>query len=177
MTGFPLRYVHQNILVGQGDARAALFRIDAVSYPFLAAADKRDWLGRLARFAFSVEADFSLWRVCRAYPAERYAQQAEALLDARSQSAAVWRSYLRGHEGHLRELGPFVPEGYLAVSLNSERAAGVVRGADRIRRRVETLFGVEAAVPIAGSEIEALIVAEERAFRRAEACLPLRRAT
>ena len=32
-------------------------------------------------------------------------------------------------------------------------------------------------MPIPASEIEALIVAEERAFRRAEACLPLRRAT
>ena len=70
MTGFPLRYVHQNILVGQGDARAALFRVDTVSYPFLAAADKREWLRRLARFAFAAEADFSLWRVCRAYPAD-----------------------------------------------------------------------------------------------------------
>ena len=71
MTRFPLRYAHQNILVGEGDARAALFRVDTVSYPFLAAADKREWLRRLARFAFAVEADFSLWRVCRAYPAER----------------------------------------------------------------------------------------------------------
>ena len=129
MSRFPLRYVHQNILVGEGDARAALFRVDTVSYPFLAAADKRDWLGRLARFAFSVEADFSLWRVCRAYPAERYAQQAEALLDARSQSAAAWRSYLRGHEAHLRELRSFVPEVYLAVSLRTDAGAcGVVRG-------------------------------------------------
>src|SRR5215208_4254735 len=110
MTGFPLRYVHQNVLVGRGEARAALFRVETVSYPFLAAAEKRAWLGRLARFAFAAEADFSLWRVCRAYPAERYAQQAEALLDARSQSAAAWRSYLRGHEAHLRELRSFVPE-------------------------------------------------------------------
>ena len=39
MSGFPLRYVHQNILVGAGEARAALFRVDTVSYPFLAAAD------------------------------------------------------------------------------------------------------------------------------------------
>jgi hypothetical protein len=174
---FPLRYVHQNILVGEDDARAALFRVDTVSYPFLAAADKRDWLGRLARFAFSVEADFSLWRVCRAYPAECYAQQAESLLDARSQSAGAWRSYLRGHEAHLRELRSFVPEVYLAVSLRTDAATGVVRGADRIRRRVEALFGVAAPVPIAASEVEALIVAEERAFRRAEACLPLRRAS
>src|SRR3954453_22670719 len=176
MTRFPLRYSHQNILVGNGDARAALFRVDTVSYPFLAAADKRDWLGRVGRVAFRVEADFSLWRVCRAYPAERYAQQAESLLDARVQSAAAWRAYLRGHEAHLRELRSFVPEVYLAVSLNTERTGGVVRGPDRLRRRIEALFGVAAAVPIPGSEIEALIVAEERAFRRAEACLTPRRA-
>src|SRR3954451_24475546 len=177
MTRFPLRYAHQNILVGEGDARAALFRVDTVSYPFLAAADKREWLGRLGRVAFSAEADFSLWRVCRAYPAERYAQQAESLLDARGQSPAAWRSYLRGHEAHLRELRAFVPEVYLAVSLNTDRATGIVRGADRIRRRVEVLFGVAAAVPIPATEIEALVAAEERAFRRAEACLPLRRAS
>ena len=159
------------------DDRAALFRVDTLSYPFLAAADKCDWLRRLARFAFAVEADFSLWRVCRAYPAERYVQQAVALLDARGQSPVAWRSYLGGHEAHLRGLRSFVPEVYLAVSLNAERATSVIRGADRIRRRLEALFGVDAAVPIPATEIEALIVAEERAFRRAEACLPLRRAT
>src|SRR4051795_4895805 len=98
MSRFPLRYAHQNILVGDGDARAALFRVDTVSYPFLAVADKRGWLQRLARFAFSVEADFSLWRVCRAYPAEQYAEQAIALLDERHQSTAAWRSYVDGHE-------------------------------------------------------------------------------
>ena len=109
MSRFPLRYAHQNIVVGHGEARAALFRVDTGSYPFLAVADKREWLRRLARFAFAVEADFSLWRVCRAYPAERYAEQAEGLLDARTQSAAAWRSYLNGHEAHLRALRSFVP--------------------------------------------------------------------
>jgi hypothetical protein len=177
VTGFPLRYVHQNILVGQDDARAALFRVDTVSYPFLAAADKREWLRRLARFAFAAEADFSLWRVCRAYPAESYAVQAQGMLDERHQSAIAWREYLKGHEAHLRELRSFVPEVYLAISLVTDRDSGVVRGMDRMRRRVEGLFGVAGVVPIPASEIEALIVAEERAFRRAEACLPLRRAT
>ena len=148
-------------------ARGAVPAWTTVSYPFLAAADKREWLRRLARFAFAVEADFSLWRVCRAYPAERYAEQAEALLDARQQSPAAWRSYLRGHEAHLRELRSFVPEVYLAVSLAAERPGGPLRGMDRVRRRVEELFGVAATLPIAASEIEALIVAEERAFRRA----------
>ena len=177
MTRFPLRYAHQNVLVGQGEARAALFRVETVSYPFLAAADKREWLRRLARFAFSVEADFSLYRVCRAYPAEDYARHAERLLDARGQSPAAWRSYLRAHEAHLRELRSFVPEVYLAVSLAGERPPSLVRGADRLRRRVEELFGVAGAVPIPAAEIEALVASEERAFRRAEACLPVRRAS
>jgi hypothetical protein len=170
---FPLRYAHQNILVGHDEARAALFRVDTVSYPFLAAADKRDWLRRLARFAFAAEADFSLWRVCRAYPAERYAHQADALLDARGQSPAAWRSYLRGHEAHLRELRSFVPEVYLAVSLTSDQTTSVIRGADRIRRRIEAVFGVEAPVPMPEAEIEALSSprsARSVALRRACHC-------
>jgi hypothetical protein len=181
MTGFPLRYVHQNILVGQGDARAALFRVDTVSYPFLAGAEKRAWLGRLARFAFTVEADFSLWRVCRAYPAGAYVDQAAGMLDGRHQDPSAWHAFLQGHEAHLRELRSFVPEVYLAVSLQGERAAGVgsglLRGLDGVRRAIEDALGVGAEVPIATSEIEALIAAEERAFRRAAGCIPLRRAT
>ena len=176
MTRFPLRYAHQNILVGHGDARAALFRVDTVSYPFLATADKREWLRRLARFAFAVEADFSVWRVCRAYPADRYADQAEALLDPRGQKPAAWRAFLHGHEAHLRRTRSFVPEVYLAVSLQPPGAQGLGRGMDRMRRRVEALFGVAGAAPIPAAEIEALIVAEEKAFRRAESCLPVRRA-
>ena len=81
MTGFPLRYVHQNVLVGSGAERAALYRLETVSYPFMSVAQQREWLGRLARLAFVVEADFSLWRVSRAYPAERYVKENEALLD------------------------------------------------------------------------------------------------
>ena len=52
-----------------------------------------------------------------------------------AQSAAAWRSYLNGHEAHLRELRSFTPEVYLAVSLAGARR--LVRGVDRIRRRVE----------------------------------------
>ena len=50
-----------------------------------------------------------------------------ALLDDRGQSAAAWRSYLNGHEAHLRELRSFTPEVYLAVSLPAQRSAGVDR--------------------------------------------------
>jgi hypothetical protein len=181
MTGLPLRYVHQNVLVGHGDARAALYRVATISYPFMASADKREWLSRLARFAFAVEADFSLWRVNRAYPADRYVEQAEGMLDDRHQTREAWCSYLRGHEHHLRKLRSFVPEVYLAVSLRADGAsglgAGLLRGVDRFRRRMEALAGVGGVPPIAAAELEALIACEERAFARAAGCLSVRRAT
>jgi hypothetical protein len=181
MTGLPLRYVHQNILVGQGDARAALFRVQTASYPFLSVADKREWLRRLARLAFTLEADVSLWRVNRAYPAEDYVAQAAGMLDERRQDAEEWRTYLAGHQAHLRRLRSFVPEVYVAVSLRSGSTSGfgegVLRGVDRARRRLESLFGVGSLPPIAAAEIEALISEEERAFRRAAGCLPVGRAS
>src|SRR5688500_2461475 len=181
MTGLPLRYVHENILVGHGDARAALFRVGTASYPFLSVADKREWLRRLARLAFSLESDVSLWRVNRAYPAEDYVAQAAALVDERRQDPDVWRSYLAGHEAHLRRLRSFVPEVYLAVSLRpaarSTFGDGVLRTVDRARRRLEALFGIGSLPPIAVAEVEALISEEERVLRRAAGCLPLQRAT
>ena len=91
------------------------------------------------------------------------------LLDERPQSAAAFRSYLHEHDARLRELRAFVPEVYVAVSLDTEQQRGRVRGADRIRRHVEGLFGVAGARSIAAAEIEALIVAEERTFQRVEA--------
>jgi AAA domain-containing protein len=177
----PLRFVHQNILVGHGDARAALFRVPTISYPFLAVADKREWLRRLARLAFAVEADLSLWRVTRAFPAGDYVAQAEGLLDARHQDREAWHGYLRGHEQRLREMRSFSPEVYVAVSLRAARASslstGVLRSADRARRRVEALLGVAGQPPIPAAELEELIVEEERTFGRACACLPVCRAT
>ena len=135
MTGLPLRHVHQNILVGHGDARAALYRVSTISYPFMAVADKREWLRRLARLAFAAEADLSLWRVTRAYPAEDYVAQADGMLDERHQARDAWRSYLHGHKERLREMRSFVPEVYLAVSLRAAAPAslgsGLLHGLDR----------------------------------------------
>ena len=83
---------------------------------------------------------------------------------------------LHGHEAQLRELRSFAPEVYLAVSLRRPSARwepGCCAAPIARAGGLEALFGVAAAAPIAGAEIEALIVAEERAFRRAEACLPV----
>ena len=180
MSGLPVRMVHRNLLVGAGADRAAVYRLECVSYPFLPTADKRAWLRRLARLAFAVEADFSLYRVCRDYPAHAYAAQAAGMLDARRQDPEAWRTLLDGHASHLRRLRAFAPEVYLAVSLRSEQrsalGAGAIRGLDRTRRRLEALLGVgDPSLP--ADELDALEVEEERLFARVSGCVPARRVT
>jgi len=159
VSAFPLRYAHANILFGRGDERAALFSLETISYPFRTDRDKIAELKRLAQFAFAIEADFSLWRVCRAYPAERYLEQAAGLLDERHQSRARWTDYLTGHEHHLAALESYVPEVYVAISLRagapSRLGGNLLRSWDRTRRRLEDLLGVGAPQPVGSGELDA----------------------
>ncbi len=176
MSDFPLRYASGNLLIGPGGEAAALYRAAPVPYPFASAAEKWGLLARLERFAHLVGADFSLWRVQRAYPAERYVAELEGGADPEHADSEGWRRYLRGHEERLAGLDSHLPEVYLAVSL-SAAAKGHRRSLDRARRRLEELAGVGAPRPIPRAELEALRVAEERAFGRLGAVAGLRRAS
>ena len=175
MIRFPLRYARRNVLIGPGGDAAALYRAETVSYPFLPAAEKWGLLGRVERFGHLIGADFSIWRVPRAYPAGRYAGELAGAPDARHADPEAWRAYLRGHEARLAELGSSVPEVYLAVSLGGRRKGGL-RSLDRARRRLEEMAGVGAARPISGAELSELAAAEQRCFERLSALLGLRRA-
>ena len=183
MSLFPLRYARQNVLFGQGGETAALYRLGLVSYPFLPVADKWALLHRLERLAAVVGADFSLWRVNRAYPADRYVADTLGLLDERGQDPEAWRSYLVGHRRRLDRLAAHVPEVYLAVSLRTGDAPevgfgrGLVRQVDRARRRVEDLAGVAAVRPISTGELEGLAVAEQRVYDRLRAVIACERAS
>lgn len=176
MRDFPLRYARRNVLIGPGGEAAALYRAEPVSYPFAPLSQKWGLLRRLERFGHLVGADFSLWRVQRAYPADRYAA---GLLDAADPVHAdrdAWRRYLEGHESRLAELEPSLPEVYLAVSLG-ERPKGGLRSLDRARRRVEEIAGAGAPRPVPRGELEELAAAERRCFERLAGLLGLRRAS
>jgi hypothetical protein len=178
---FRLSYARANVLFGVGDERAGLYRLGDVSYPFLPVAEKWRWLHRLERFAALIGADFSLWRVSRAYPAARYPQDMAGLLDERGQSPQVWRAFLAAQQHRLAALDAHSPEIYLAVALAQETASGLggglVRSLDRARRRLEVLAGVGTPQPISASELEALATVEERVDERLRVALPARRAT
>lgn len=180
MSGFSLRYAHNNVLVGRRGDSAGLYRLAMSSYPYLPTAGK--WLlqRRLQRLAHVIAADFSLWRVNRAYPAQEYVNHTAGLLDARHQDPGVWREFLEGHQQRLCQLGSHTPEVYLAVSLAGQRAAslgsGLLRGADRVRRRVEEIAGIGAASPITSGELSELATREQRTFQRLSGVLHARRA-
>ena len=180
MSALPLRYARGNLLIGRGGEAAALYRVSMVSYPHLPVADKWLWQRRLERLAYVVGADFSLWRVQRAFPSERYPDELDGLLDHRGQDPAAWRTYLEAQAERMGGLASHVPELYLSVSLAARQSSGLgtslVRQADRGRRRLEDLLGVAAARPISGSELEGLATAEQRLFERLAAAVSLRRA-
>jgi hypothetical protein len=176
VSAFPLRYARRNVLIGPGGEAAALYRADPVAYPFLPVAEKWALVHRLERFGHLVGADFSLWRVQRAYPAERYAEDLAGSADPRHADIEGWRRHLEGHEKRLAELDSHLPEIYLTVALH-EPAKGHLRSLDRARRRVEEMAGVGPPRPISGAELEALAGAEQRCFERLANVIGLRRAT
>jgi len=167
---FPLRYAHLNILIGAGDQRAALYAVEPVSYPHKPLREKVRILQTLAHFAFAAEADFSLWRVSRAHPAAGYVDQAADLLDTRYAAPDSWRAHLAGHQDRLAQLPSHVPEVYLAVGLRPAQRPGPVSAllgaSDRLRRRVEGVFGIAGQRPIPASELQGLAEAEERTHAR-----------
>lgn len=178
MSAFPLRYARRNILIGPGGEAAALYRADTTAYPFLPTSEKWALLFRLERFAHLAGADFSLWRVHRAYPAERYPDELADLLDAAHGVPERWRRYLDGHADRLRQLGSYLPEIYVAVSLaEAEGGPGALRSFARVRRRVEELAGIGGPRPISGAELEALAAAEQRTFDRISGAIALQRAS
>jgi hypothetical protein len=177
---FGLRYAHGNILVGRGGQAAGLYRLGMTSYPFLPVGEKWALQRRLQRVAHTIAADFSVWRVNRAYPADRYVEHTAGLLDDRHQDPQVWQTFLEGHRERLRQLGSHIPEVYMAVSLAANNPAGIgtdlIRGVDRARRRVEELAGIASASPISAGELRELATREQRIFERLNGVIATRRA-
>lgn len=180
MNGLPLRYAHRNVLLGCGGDAAALYRLGMSAYPFLPAEGKWVLARRLQRLAHTVAADFSVWRVNRAYSAERYVEHTGGGLDVRHQDSEAWRGFLSGHEQRLRDLGSHIPEVYLAVSLaagtDARIGSGLLRGVDRVRRRVEEMAGIGGESPILASDLAVLVTREQRVYERLSAVIRARRA-
>ncbi len=177
-----LRYARRNVLFGPSGSAAALYRLDMSTYPLLGVGEKQALAARLERLACSVGADFSLWRVHRAYPAERYLRELERAVDRRGQSPEAWRTFLAAHEQRLLELDCHVPAVYLSVALSTERTqrpgAGFIARLDEARDRVTALGFARrgGTATVTGRSLHALALAEQRLAQRLSQVVGLRRA-
>jgi hypothetical protein len=174
----PLRHVHENILIGHGPDRAAIYRLDPPSYPQLKS--KKAWGAQLAYFAKHIGADFTVLRVNRFTGPDEYVQQALAGHSDRYRTRDAYEQLLATHARRLAGLR-FAPEFYAIVRVKPETDLAFTaqfRGdLDSARQRVERVAGVERARPIRAGEVEALLPAEEDAHTILTAYLPARRAT
>lgn len=127
-----LRYAHANLLLGAGEEAMALYRLAVTGYPLLPDARKWSLQQSLERLAHLVQADFSVWRVCRTDPINNTGRSVEVYLGV--------------------ALGDDAPAGIgaglIAASERARRHLGRVvdrRGAIRASR-LEALAGAEAQV-------------------------------
>jgi AAA-like domain len=168
---FPVRLAHKNILLGPGGEAVALYRLRMVAYRFLPTSEK--WLlqGQLERLASQIAADFSLWRVCRSHPVERYLSEISPLLDQEHGDLRRWSELLAGHQQRLGELASYEPEVYLAVSLGARRravglGAGLIGASDRISDSVRGTFGLYRRGVVSHARLAELASTEQRTLAR-----------
>jgi|GEM_PF-291778 len=176
-SGLPLRAAYRNIIYSaRADDVAALYRLPEVSYPFLRTVDKIRELRRYARLVAALEASISLWRVNRALSTADYLREVEPLGYPGHRDAGAWHRLLAAHEVHLRRLGSRSSDVYMAVSLREQRAArlggSVLASSDRLRRRVDSVFGVASDQPASRRRLERHRETEERTARRIAAMCP-----
>lgn len=112
----PTQAINGNLIFAR-DRVAGVYRLDTVNYGFLSTAEKKALHGRLATWAMKVEADFSIYRVCREYPADRYADETVDLIDERFADRGAWERLLAQQSERLRSMRSFTPEVYAAISL------------------------------------------------------------
>jgi hypothetical protein len=118
----PVHAINANIIFARGRA-SAVFRVPTKSFEFLSLAEKHALHGQLAWWMIKVEADFSIYRVCREYPVDEYERDASGLLDERFADRGAWEQLVRSHTEHMRSMRSFTPEVYFVVSLQPPRRA------------------------------------------------------
>jgi hypothetical protein len=162
----PITYARDNIIFA-GEQASAVYRLQTHAYPMLPDGAKWQLAHALGEVAQRVEADISIYRVTRSWPASEYVQRAEGMLDARHQhNPDRWTDFLRGHERRLDQLNPSRPEVYLRVSLPPLGRQGLRHTLDRAYRRSTGALAVGPEAPIMEREIVERLEQDARTLDR-----------
>jgi len=123
----PITFAYGNLVFGHGgvDDPWALYRLTTRSYAGLTASRKRELLGEIAGFAYTIAADFQILRVSRATSPTEYAAAARALASNDLESPALLDRMIGAQRSRVELLAAAAPEVFLAVALEPERAPGL----------------------------------------------------
>jgi hypothetical protein len=173
----PLTFAWGNVLFGQGpDDAWAVYRVATDPYAGLTPQAKRDVLGAVASFAFSVAADFQILRVSRTWSVEDYRERAKLAVDPRHAHHGRLDDLLATHERHLARRDAVRPHVFVAIALGAAR-----RDPGSLLRRqlasATAAIGLSDARGISRRELEDVLADEDRAYASARDFLDCERAS
>jgi hypothetical protein len=157
----------------------AVYELEGHSYPGLSEARKVEVGERLEALAYTLEADFQILRITRAFDAAAYERRALATLDARHGHGELFARHLAEHRAAFERRGALRREIYLAVRLENPAAqgafGGLLDGAAALWRSLAERLALEEPAAIGAGRLAALRAAEEAAFERVLGYLECRR--
>jgi hypothetical protein len=148
----------------------AIYELQGQSYPGLSDSRKIEVGERLEALAYTLEADFQILRIARAFDAAAYERRALTTLDQRHGHAGAFARHLAAHRAHFERRGALRPEIYLAVRLGPTAAssplAAITDDLLRIWRIFAERVSFEEAPGISRSRLAAIRAEEEAVFER-----------
>lgn len=148
----------------------AVYELEGQSYPGLSEQRKVEVGERLEALAYTLEADFQILRIARAFDAAAYEHRALSTLDPHHGQRERFMRHLAEHRSEFERRGALRPEVYLAVRLGAPggagRLGGLLDGAAALWRVLAQRVGFEEAGGIGREQLVALRSAEEAVFER-----------
>ncbi len=173
----PISFISRNIVFGHGlDDAWGVYRVHMRSYAGRPVAGKVEMLSAFAAFCCSIEADFQLLRVQRAWSAKDYAEAARATADSRYEHASWLESLVESHEEVIADAEPGRAELFLATRLTSP-GPSIARAFGRAVSEVRRSLGLEAPRAVSHRRMEELFDVEARALGRVGDFLDVERAS
>lgn len=168
----PITFVHGNLVFGAdgADDAWALYRLTTRSYAGLTSARKRDLLGEIAGFAYTIAADFQILRVSRSTSVEDYADMAYGLAASTASGSALLDRMVSAQRARVSLLASVTPEVFLAVALRAEPARD-------LRSSVSRAFGLRDPRALTARALAKLTQEESKVHARVADFLDCERAT
>lgn len=148
----------------------AVYEVEGQSYPGLSESRKLEVAERLEALAYTIESDFQILRLTRAFDASAYVRRALSTLDRRYGQHEEFERHLNAHRAEFERRQVVRPEVYLAVRLESPGGSspfgGVLDGAAEVWRMLAGRLGYDETRGLGEKQITALRRAEEQVFER-----------